>query len=60
MAAGTLPLNAVVEYVEDGQVIARERFYDPGLDEESWYSRDLKARKSWGGPHQAYSCGGPG
>jgi len=52
--------NAIIEYVdESGRVIARERFYDPGLDEASWYSIDLKARKFWNGPHLAYSCGAP-
>lgn len=53
--------NAIVEYVDErtGGIIAVEEFVDPGLDEKSWYARDLKARGKWRGLHMAYSCGRP-
>lgn len=53
------PPNAVVEYVDaaTGAVLAEDRFYDPGLDEHSQASRELKARAQWQGPYRAYGCG---
>ena len=53
--------NAVVEYVnaETGRIIETIEFYDPGLDENSWLAREMKARRVWKGPHLAYGCGRP-
>ena len=53
--------NAIVEYVEEhtGRVVAVDEFYDPGLDETSWYAREQKSRGMWRGPHLAYGCGRP-
>lgn len=51
--------NAEVDYVDanTGAVIATERFYDPGLDEQSSYTIEQKQRGIWRGPHAVYGCG---
>jgi hypothetical protein len=52
--------NAEVDYVsEDGHVIETVAFYDPGIDENSWYAKEQKARRVWRGKHLAYGCGRP-
>lgn len=56
-----VPANAEVDYTdaETGSVIETARFYDPGLDENSRYSRQMKARGTWNGRHLTYGCGRP-
>lgn len=51
--------NAIVEYVDDtGAVVMVDRFYDPGLDKESAYTRDwMKRNREPFTPHLAYGCG---
>ena len=53
--------NAIVEYVDwrTHEILGTDDFYDPGLDENSWYAREQKARGVWRGPHLAYGCGRP-
>lgn len=52
--------NAEVRYVDEaGNVVAVERFYDPGLDERSWYADEQRRRGIWRGLHLAYGCGNP-
>lgn len=52
--------NCIVEYVDDqGSVVFRDRFYDPGLDEAGWLAREMKRDGRWNGPHRAYGCGLP-
>lgn len=52
--------NAIVEYIdESGKIVALDEFYDPGLDETSWLSLEMKKRSVWKGPHLAYGCGRP-
>ena len=53
--------NAEVDYTdaETGAVLETVAFYDPGLDENSWYAREMKARGKWKGRHMAYGCGRP-
>lgn len=52
--------NAIVEYVDEhGRIVATDTFYDPGLDEASWYAREMKSRGGWRGPHLVYGCGRP-
>ncbi len=55
----THPPNAEVSYVDadTGIVVETVAFYDPGLDEDSWYAKEMKARGKWRGPHLAYGCG---
>lgn len=59
LTAMTQKPNAIVEYEQEGRIVAADLFYDPGLDVESWYSREEKARRIWRGPHLAYGCGRP-
>lgn len=56
----TVP-NAVVEYVDgSGRVVARDEFYDPGLDPASDYARDwVRRNKVAYVRHLAYQCGRP-
>ncbi len=51
--------NAIVEYIDEitREVVATDRFYDPGLDEGSWLARELKALGRWQGKHLFYGCG---
>jgi hypothetical protein len=50
--------NAIVEYInEHGEIVGVDRFYDPGLDEKSWYALEQKAAGKWRGQHLAYGCG---
>ena len=50
--------NAAVDYVDENKnVVATDKFYDPGLDENSWYAKEQKQRGIWRGPHLAYGCG---
>lgn len=52
--------NAIVEYIdEDGKVLWTREFYDPGLDINSWLTKELKERGVWKGLHLAYGCGRP-
>lgn len=52
--------NCIVEYVDDqGAVIFVDRFYEPGLDEESWMALEMRRDRRWIGPHRAYGCGKP-
>ena len=53
--------NAIVDYIdaESGRIVASIPFYDPGLDETSWYAKEQKRRGIWRGPHMAYGCGRP-
>lgn len=53
--------NAIVEYVnESREVVAVDRFYDPGLDRNSEYTRDWMERERRPfTPHLAYGCGRP-
>ena len=53
--------NAEVDYVdaETGKVRETVAFYDPGLDEESPYAKEMKQRGKWLGKHLAYNCGRP-
>jgi hypothetical protein len=58
MICRTKTPNAIVEYVdESGRVVATDRFYDPGLDEDSWYVQEQKSRGIWRWLHLAYGCG---
>lgn len=52
--------NAIVEYISETTraVLEVDRFYDPGLDPTSDYSREWMKRTGkpfW--PHMAYGCG---
>lgn len=53
--------NAEVDYVDavSGALLATVAFYDPGLDEGSWYSREQRQRGCLREPHLAYGCGRP-
>jgi hypothetical protein len=55
--AAAIP-NAEVEYVDSSRaVVATDRFYDPGLDENSPLAKEQKERGQWRWPHLAYGCG---
>lgn len=50
--------NAEVDYIDNaGSIVATDRFYDPGLDENSPLAKEQKVRGQWRGPHLAYGCG---
>lgn len=51
--------NAIAEYVDEKTraVLFTDKFYDPGLDEDSWMARDAKREGHWHGPHLTYGCG---
>lgn len=52
--------NALVEYVdEQGRIMARDRFYDPGLDPCSVYWQERFKRGLKFIPQLAYGCGRP-
>ncbi len=53
--------NAEVDYIDADTGVVRETapMYDPGLYENSWYAREMKARGKWEGRHMAYGCGRP-
>lgn len=52
--------NCIVEYVDDqGAVVFVDRFYDPGLDEESWMALEARRDRRPFAVHRAYGCGHP-
>lgn len=53
--------NAIVEYLDEaGEVVATDRFRDPGLDPASSYALDWARRNQRSyQPHMAYGCGRP-
>jgi hypothetical protein len=54
-------VNAIVDYIDadTGAILATDHFYDPGLDQNSPYWRELIAAGRRFRPELCYGCGRP-